>query len=61
MLCSVRYVNDVIEYCESAYISQDKQEISKATEKYLTDALEAVATNMHCASANLTKFLMLQV
>ena len=60
-IVNARYVNDVIEYCEGAYISQDKNEISDATKKYLADALEAVATNIHCASANLTKFMMLQV
>jgi hypothetical protein len=30
-----KYVNNVIEYCESAYVSQNKQEIAAATKKYV--------------------------
>ena len=55
-----KYVNNVIEYCESAYVQQSKPEIAQATKKYVADALGAVAANMECVAANLTKFMLLQ-
>uniref|UniRef100_A0A7S2S8L7 Uncharacterized protein n=2 Tax=Rhizochromulina marina TaxID=1034831 RepID=A0A7S2S8L7_9STRA len=41
-----QYVQNVIQYCEQAYPTGDKGQISVQAEGYLTDALEAIATDV---------------
>ena len=52
-----KYVNDVIEWCQQSFVQGDKNEITNATRKYLQDAVQSVAKNLHCVSSNLTKML----
>ncbi|GMI47944.1 hypothetical protein TrCOL_g8877 [Triparma columacea] len=55
------YVNEVIQYCETAYLSNDKKEIEAQTKEYMIDALSAVTKDIELISTNLTSFLDLQV
>jgi len=54
------YVNQVIQYCETAYLTNDKTEIEAQTKEYLTDALGAVVKDIELITTNLTAFLDLQ-
>ena len=54
------YVNQVIQYCETAYLTNDKTEVESQTKEYLTDALGAVVKDIEIITANLTAFLDLQ-
>ena len=36
------YVSQVIQYCETAYLANDKREIEAQTKEYMADALGAV-------------------
>jgi len=55
------YVNQVIQYCETAYLTQDKQEIENQTKDYLSDALGAVVKDIELITSNLTGFLDVQM
>ena len=54
------YVNQVISYCETAYLTQDKTDIEQQTKEYLTDALSAVVKDIEVISNNLNSYLELQ-
>ena len=54
------YVNQVIQYCETAYLTQDKAEIEAQTKEYLCDALGAVVKDIEVITGNLSEFLDLQ-
>ncbi|GMI37534.1 hypothetical protein TeGR_g4250 [Tetraparma gracilis] len=54
------YVNQVIQYCETAYLTNDKAEIEAQTKEYLTDALGAVVKDIELITTNLSAFLDLQ-
>jgi hypothetical protein len=56
------FVNKVIQYCETAYLTedQDKADITAQTQEYLVDALGAVSKDIEIICANLTGFLDLQ-
>jgi hypothetical protein len=54
------YVNQVIQYCETAYLTSDKNEIEAQTKEYLTDALGAVVKDIELITSNLSAFLDLQ-
>ena len=40
------YVSQVIQYCESAYLANDKREIEAQTKEYMADALGAVVKDI---------------
>ena len=50
----------MIQYCETAYLTNDKTEVESQTKEYLTDALGAVVKDIEIITANLTAFLDLQ-
>ncbi|GMI62681.1 hypothetical protein ScalyP_jg1565 [Parmales sp. scaly parma] len=55
------YVNQVIQYCETAYLTQDKHEIETQTKEYVADALGAVVKDIELITTNLTNFLDIQM
>jgi|MDSX01.1.fsa_nt_gb hypothetical protein len=54
------YVNDVIQWCESSYMSGNKKEVQAQTQEYVVDALGSVAKEVEETSAKLAEFLKLQ-
>ena len=54
------YVNDVIQWCESSYMTGNKKEVQAQTQEYIVDALSSVAKEVEQTSAKLTEFLRLQ-
>mmetsp|Transcript_25446 Transcript_25446/g.52921 ORF Transcript_25446/g.52921 Transcript_25446/m.52921 type:complete len:179 (-) Transcript_25446:33-569(-) len=55
------YVSQVIQYCETAYLANDKREIEAQTKEYMADALGAVVKDIELITSNLTAFLDLQL
>lgn len=54
------FVNDVIQWCESSYVSGNKNEVQAQTKEYVVDALQSVAKDVEDTAAKLTRFLRLQ-
>lgn len=56
------YVRNVIQVCEEQNgFTMQGEETTEETRKYVQDALESIALNVHCASSHVTQYLMLQV
>jgi len=53
-------VNEVIQWCESSYVSGNKAEVQAQTKEYIVDALDTITKEVEATSSKLMEFLALQ-
>lgn len=55
-----KFVNEVIQWCESSYVTGNKREVTAQTKEYIVDALETVTKEIEETCGKLSRFLELQ-
>ena len=51
------YVNEVIQWCESSYVTGNKSQVQAQTKEYIVDALDNITKEVEATSGKLMEFL----